>query len=213
MTSSSSAFDFAQLEPPPAPQPAPAALPVDPGADPAVLLAAAQADAERVRADAQAAGFEEGRLAGLEAARAELEPAVHALAEAVAGVHELRERAAEDMERTSVELGLQIAEKALAAAVEVQPERVVDVVRGALRCMIDRERVTVLVNPADLDLVRGAVDELVLSLGGIEHIEVQEERRVGRGGAVVRSAAGEIDGRLETKLERAREVLEAELAS
>jgi flagellar assembly protein FliH len=213
MTSSSSAFDFAQLEPPPAPQPAPAALPVDPGADPAVLLAAAQADAERVRADAQAAGFEEGRLAGLEAARAELEPAVHALAEAVAGVHELRERAAEDVERASVELGLQIAEKALAAAVEVQPERVVDVVRGALRCMIDRERVTVLVNPADLDLVRGAVSELVLSLGGIEHIEVQEERRVGRGGAVVRSAAGEIDGRLETKLERAREVLEAELAS
>ena len=112
-----------------------------------------------------------------------------------------------------MELGLQIAEKALAAALEVQPERVVDVVRGALRCVIDRERVTVLVNPADLDLVRGAVDELVLTLGGIEHIEVQEERRVGRGGAVVRSSAGEIDGRLETKLERAREVLEAELSS
>jgi flagellar assembly protein FliH len=73
--------------------------------------------------------------------------------------------------------------------------------------------VTVLVNPADLDLVRGAVDDLVRTLGGIEHIEVQEERRVGRGGAVVRSSSGEIDGRLETKLERAREVLEAELSS
>jgi flagellar assembly protein FliH len=201
MTSSSDLFSFSQLEAPPTPRTAPLAVPVE------------VADTERVLAEARAAGFEEGRLAGLEAARAELEPAAQALAEAVAGAHELRERAAADVERAGVELGLQIAEKALAAALDVQPQRVVDVVRGALRCVIDRERVTVLVNPADLDLVRGSVDEIVRTLGGIEHIEVQEERRVSPGGAVVRGSAGEIDGRLETKLERAREVLEAELGS
>ena len=34
---------------------------------------------------------------------------------------------------------------------------------------------------------------------------------MGRGGAIVRSQAGEIDARVETKLERAREILREEL--
>ena len=36
---------------------------------------------------------------------------------------------------------------------------------------------------------------------------MQAERRVARGGAIVRTSAGEIDGRLATQLERARETL------
>ena len=50
--------------------------------------------------------------------------------------------------------------------------------------------------------MREAVDGLVRQLGGIEHIEVQEERRVQRGGAIVRSTAGEIDARVQTKLDK-----------
>ncbi len=123
----------------------------------------------------------------------------------------MRARTADDVERNAVELAFQIAEKALAGALEVQPDRVIEVVRGALRCLVERERVVILVNPADLETVRDVTGDLVRSLGGIDHCEVQEERRVERGGAVVRSAAGEIDAKLETKLERAREILEAEL--
>jgi flagellar assembly protein FliH len=118
---------------------------------------------------------------------------------------------ADDLELAAVELGLGIAEKAVTAAIAVDPTRVVDVVRGALRCLVERERVTILVNPDDLELVRESVDSLVRQLGGIEHAEVQEERRVHRGGAIVRSTAAEIDGRFTTKLERARELIEAEL--
>ena len=87
----------------------------------------------------------------------------------------------------------------------------VETVRGALRGIVERERITVLVNPDDLELVRDAMDELRASLGGIEHCEVQAERRVGRGGCVVRTPDGDVDARIETKLERAREVVEAAL--
>jgi flagellar assembly protein FliH len=51
------------------------------------------------------------------------------------------------------------------------------------------------------------------SLGGIEHCEVQAERRVSRGGAVVRTPEGDVDARVEIKLQRAREVVEAALSS
>jgi flagellar biosynthesis/type III secretory pathway protein FliH len=67
------------------------------------------------------------------------------------------------------------------------------------------------VHPGDLQIVREAVDGLIQQLGGIDHLDVQEERRVQRGGAIVRSTTGEIDARIETKLDRARELLQGEL--
>ena len=179
----------------------------------ASIIADAQADADAIREQARAQGHAEGYAAGHEEARAQAAPAVQALAEALVQAQAERDRAADDVEAAAVELSLQIAEKAMAAALKVQPERVVDAVRGALRCLVARERVTIQVNPEDLPLVRDAADGLVQQLGGIEHIEVQEERRVPRGGAIVRSAAGEIDARVGTKLDKAREILEHELAS
>lgn len=175
------------------------------------IVNAALAEADRVREVARAEGYEAGRRAAAVEASERFESAFGALGEAVTQARDMRARAADQVERHAVELALQIAEKALAGALSVQPERVVDVVRGALRCLVERERVVILVNPEDLEAVRDVVGDLVRALGGIEHCEVQEERRVARGGAVVRSAAGEIDANLSTKLDRAREVLEAEL--
>jgi flagellar assembly protein FliH len=99
----------------------------------------------------------------------------------------------------------------LAGALAVEPERVLDSVRGALRGIVERERIIVLVNPADLDIVTGAIEELKASLGGIESCLVEAERRVGRGGCIVRTPVGDIDARVETKLERAGEVVAAAL--
>jgi flagellar assembly protein FliH len=178
-----------------------------PGPTPEALLAEAQAQADAIRAQAQADGF----AAGFEAGRDEMRHGVEALAAALQSVTTLRHEVADQVERGAVALGLRIAEQALAAAVDVEPERVVDAVRGALRRLSDRDRVTVLVNPEDLDAVRAAADGLRDRLGGIETMDVQAERRVSRGGAVVRTAEGEVDATVETKLARAREVIAAEL--
>lgn len=197
-------FDFAPLEP--------AAAPADPGtapSDAADVLAAAHAEADAIRALAHA----EGLAAGREAALAELQPAAAALEEAARRLHEESVATAERLEHEAVELGLLLAEKIVGAAVAADPELVVEAVRGALRGLVDRERVTVLVHPDDLELVRGAMGGLVATLGGIEHSEVQAERRVARGGAVVRTPEGDVDARVETKLQRARDVVEAELGA
>jgi flagellar assembly protein FliH len=55
------------------------------------------------------------------------------------------------------------------------------------------------------------VATLRAELGGIETCDVQSDRRVGRGGVILRTDAGEIDARVETGLERAREIVAATL--
>ena len=163
------------------------------------------------RADDRAAGHEAGFQAGLAEAQAHLADGIAAVQAAAAAVAAERERVSAAVERAAVELALRIAEQAIGASVAARPETVVDVVRGALRRLVERERVTILVHPDDLELVRAASATLVAELGGMEHCDVQAERRVARGGAVVRTVEGEVDATLQTKLERARETLEAEL--
>ena len=88
----------------------------------------------------------------------------------------------------------------------------IDVGRNALRHLTDRRRVTLVVNPGDLELVSECVDQLQSELGGIEHLGVQSDRRIGRGGAIARTDSGEIDAGIDAQLARAREIVAAALA-
>jgi flagellar assembly protein FliH len=196
-------FDFAPLEPA-----APVAVMADDAADETVgVLASAHAEADAIRALAHA----EGLAAGRDQALAELTPAATALEQAGRALRAEAAVAAERLEMQAVDLALFLAEKIVGAAIAADPQLVVEAVRGALRGIVERERVTVLVHPDDLELVRGAMGGLVATLGGIEHYEVQAERRVARGGAVVRTPDGDVDARLDVKLQRAREVVDAAL--
>jgi flagellar biosynthesis/type III secretory pathway protein FliH len=203
----SAEFSFEALEAPivyGAPQPD--------GSDPnavMIALAKAEADAQVMHARAR----EEGFRAGHEQALAATAPALEALAQAAEAIQSDQIARAERLEAHAVDLALFLAEKVLGGAIAVKPALVVEAVRGALRGIVERERVTVLVHPDDLELVRDAMDSVRASLGGIEHCEVQAERRVSRGGAIVRTPDGDVDARVEIKLQRAREVVEAAIGT
>jgi flagellar assembly protein FliH len=175
------------------------------------VLSAVRAEAEQIRAQAWAAGEAEGRAAGLAAARTDAEPAVAALGASVHAIDALRDQIVTKLERDAAELALRLAEQILAGVLLVEPERVIDVARNALRHLTDRQRVTLVVNPADLELLTECVDQLQSELGGIEHLGVQADRRVVRGGAIARTESGEIDAGIDTQLARAREIVTAAL--
>lgn len=176
------------------------------------VLSAVRAEAEQIRAQAWAAGEAEGRAAGLAAARTDAQPAVAAIAAAAGAIEGLREQMIAELEQDAVEMGLRLAEQIIAGVLSVEPERVLDVGRNALRHLSDRRRVTLVVNPDDLELVSECVDQLQSELGGIEHLAVQSDRRIGRGGAIARTDSGEIDSSIDAQLGRAREIVAAALA-
>jgi flagellar assembly protein FliH len=189
-------YDFEQLEPSEPP-------PRDAGAR---MLAQASAEAEQIREAARAEGYEQGRAAGHEQGAAEIAAAAAALGAAAHGIEELRGEVAEAVESDAIELALTLAGKILAGAFQARPELVVDIVQGALRRISDRRQITVLVNPADLEVVRAAIGELTAQGSGVELCDLQSDARVGVGSAIVRTSEGEVDASVQTQLERAREV-------
>jgi flagellar biosynthesis/type III secretory pathway protein FliH len=155
-----------------------------------------------LRGEARAEGFEAGRQEALAA----LEPAMQSLADALQGAGENAQRFLEDAERSAVELALALTRKMVGAAFEVQPELVLEAVPGALRRTTGRDHLVLEVNPDDFELVRDAADGVAARIGGIRRMDVVAERRIARGGCVVRTEEGEIDAQIEEQLTRAGEI-------
>lgn len=174
-------------------------------------LETALAEADAIRERARAEGEAAGRAAAEAAVRAEAEGALALLGDARRALDDLREELTAGLEADAVALGLRLAEQVIAGAVEVDPSRLLDVASLALRRLADRRVVTLVVNPAELDVLSAAVTQVCAELGGIEHLSVQADRRVGRGGVVARTEEGEIDATVDAQLGRAREIVAAEL--
>jgi flagellar assembly protein FliH len=172
----------------------------------AELVAVAQANAAEIERRARDAGYEAGRAEMVERAAAEMEAPRQAVEAAAAAVYAAQDELAAALELRTIEFGIAIAERILGAALAVKPELVCEVVGGALRRALTRDRLVIDVHPDDVDVVRAwlaarAEEE------GTEAITVRGERRVVRGGCVVNTTEGEIDAQLPEQLARAEQVL------
>ncbi|MFN0154595.1 MAG: FliH/SctL family protein [Gaiella sp.] len=177
----------------------------------AELVAAAEARAAGIERDAGERGFQAGLEAGRAEALAGLAPAAASLADAIGQLLSASDEQEALLEREAIELALALAQKIVASVLDVDPSRVLDVVKGVLRGITERERIVIEVCPEDLDLVRDAAADVTAGLGGFGRVEVVGERRVPRGGCVVHTREGEIDGTVETQLARAGEVVRTAL--
>jgi len=142
-------------------------------------------EAEALRVDAR----ERGRDAG----RAE----VAALLLEAEGRRDASLRDAED---ELLELAIGAAERILRRQLSLEPERVRDVVRGVLDRARRAKRGRLMLHPEDAALLR----DTFTSSG---HIEIVEEPTLERGGCVLESDLGTIDGRLEVQLDELRRAL------
>jgi flagellar assembly protein FliH len=174
-------------------------------------LDGALAEADAIREAARAQGEAEGRAEAERAVRAQFEDALLLIAEAHGALDGLREEYLHAMSSDAVTLGLRLAEQIVAGTISVAPERLVDVAELMLRRLADRRQVTLIVNPGEMDVLSAAVTRLRSELGGIDHLGVQADRRVSPGSVIARTEDGEIDATVEAQLERAREIVAAEL--
>lgn len=171
---------------------------------------AIQPTAARLQA-AEQAGFERGLIEGerrlseqLLRQRAELVELHHgtltALGQAIPQVTRQAEEAL-------VTLALEIARK-LVAGIEISRDTVVAAIREALHEVEDSSDLTVLLNPADLELLGPELPALP-GIGPGHQVRLIASPEVSRGGCVVQTRFGTIDNRRETKLEQLSQALTA----
>jgi flagellar biosynthesis/type III secretory pathway protein FliH len=148
------------------------------------IVADARTEADRLRAHAREHGFEAGRL------------------EALAGqltAGQARDRALLEAEGLVVELALAAARTLVQSALELEPERVLDVVRPLLEQVRRAHRIELHVHPDDAPVLRRW---LAQALGGdeAEGLRLHEDAELSRGGCLVVTDRGTLDARVEVQL-------------
>jgi flagellar biosynthesis/type III secretory pathway protein FliH len=119
-------------------------------AHPAPPPARTPADIEK---EAYARGLEEGRRAGSESALREAAPLVEGLRAAAAGVEELRRQVVREAETQVVELAVAVARRVLIGELSENPERIVEIVKEAIRRIERAGQVTIRVHPDLSDVI------------------------------------------------------------
>ena len=162
-----------------------------------------------VTEDARRAGHDAGFAEGRDAADREMNDMLVTMRGLLEMARIERHKIIEGSEPELVKLALAIAERVLHQQVALDRGVVVEMARGAIARLIERDTVTVRVNPADLERMREHRDELV-AMADIRNLRVVEDGRVDRGGVVVETDAGTIDARIQTQLDEVRKVLHIE---
>jgi flagellar biosynthesis/type III secretory pathway protein FliH len=160
---------------------------------------------ETVQAEARSAGHAEGAAA----ADREMSDMMVTMRNLVDMARVERHKLMESAEPELVRLAVGIAERVLHQQIALDRGVVVEMARVAIARLVEKESVTVRVNPGDLERMREHRDEL-LSNGEIKNFRVIEDQRVDRGGVVVETDGGTIDARISTQVNEAKRVLHIE---
>jgi len=104
---------------------------------------------------------------------------------------------------------MMLAEKIVHQQISLDKTVVVSMARAAIARLVNRETVTVRVNPADIETIREQKDKM-LANSDIEHLRIVEDNRVDRGGVVMETESGTIDAKIMTQVKEAKRVLQVE---
>jgi len=172
----------------------------------AQLLDEAKHRAQTLADQARRDGHEAGYANAVGEVQASMAAMIATLGEIVEAARAERHVLLASAEPELVRLAVGIAERVLHQQIALDNGVVVEMARAAITRIVDRERITVRVNPADIEQMRGHRDEL-LALGDVKNMRVIEDQRVDRGGVILETDAGSIDAKISTQLAEVRKIL------
>ncbi|MFN2527239.1 MAG: FliH/SctL family protein [Candidatus Baltobacteraceae bacterium] len=173
------------------------------------LISEAAANAQAIEDEAREHGHSQGHADGQKAASAELDDMLTTMRGLVDVARAERHKIIEGAEPEIIKLAMLVAEKIVHQQISIEKSVVVSMARAAIARLVNRETVTVRVNPADIETIREQKDKM-LANSDIEHLRILEDNRVDRGGVVIETESGTIDAKITTQVKEAKRVLQVE---
>jgi flagellar assembly protein FliH len=167
--------------------------------------------ASKIEREAYEKGFRSGEEAGMEMGRKKMELQIQKFSEILEELTILREKIFLSVEENILELALAVARKVIHHEVRSEREVAINVVKAALKAAILSEKVTIKLNPLDLDTAVEHKADLMDHIDGSPKVKLEKDEGVGQGGCVIETAYGNIDARLEEQMAEVEKVLEKEL--
>jgi len=166
---------------------------------------------EEIERQAYEKGFSKGEEEGRMAVQENAAPLFTALKTTLSELNGIRSRIRQQLEREVVELALHVARKVVRHEVSISPDTLLGVVKDAMSHTDDPDKITIRLNPADLQRLRESGEHWQGDVENLESIQFEEDPGMECGGCYVKTEYGEIDARLEAQLHRIEEAFRSEM--
>lgn len=162
------------------------------------LISRAQEEAGTIRDNAAREGYK----AGLEKAQNEIEQVKTSIEDFLQAKQEVFEYIAPDILEISIDIAKKIVKHEIAQDPEIVLATILDVLKSISK---DESKITIKVNPAQLDLTKSKIPEII-NMSGLEtKVNVFADENVDAGGCIVLTSNGVVDATLNTQLEIIKE--------
>jgi len=165
------------------------------------IIADAHAEGEQIKEAAREEGAALGLQQGLDEAREQAASILQEMADMMAEGQRILEGKFEEQERGIRQLAAEIVSRVVQEKIESDDEVVVRVARECIRMAADRQSIRVLVHPDDKAKIEEWVPQFTQLFDDMEKISIASDPRVGRGGVIIESGTGGVDGRIEKQVE------------
>lgn len=152
-------------------------------------------------------GYKAGEKEGIKIGQEEVIPIKEKLDQIINSLSKEKEKILADAEETIAKLSYEMAKRIIYGELRTDPSIIVRVVKEALQFVINNSKVILRVHTDDLKVIKEHEKELVTSVTDIEDVEIVGDDRIQQGGCLIETNAGDIDARLETKLEELSKVV------
>ena len=146
-------------------------------------------------------GFDDGKKIGLQEGRDEVKQSVAYLKDKADKLMEKRDAIFGSAEGIIVQLALAVAKTILRREAKTDVTLVKTLAKESLRLVEDKRRVSIKVNPTDLNAIQGFEEEILSTAPGVKEWEIRQDDRVTAGGCIIETEAGIVDAQLETQLD------------
>lgn len=155
-------------------------------------------------------GVAQGCAEATAASREKVDQALAALRTAIEEVEKIRSRDRERMEIETVRLALAIAKKIVHYETE-HGSVIENVVKAAMQQVADPRKLTVRLNPRDIQAVEALGDQLQNGGDADAQLALEDDETIRRGGCVIEARLGDVDARIDQQIKVIEERLNDQL--
>lgn len=162
---------------------------------------------QQEKEDAYHSGFEDGTNEGSKQGLAQSAEEIERFSSLVESLPVQWKDAIKNYDAAVLDLAVKLAQRIVGAAAEVDESMILQAVHDCLSYVEDKTKVIIRVNPDDLEAVRRHRNDWLESLESIDHLLIESEPTVSKGGCIIETPIGDVDAQIEERLDRVRSAL------
>lgn len=148
-------------------------------------------------------GFEKGKLD----AREEFQPCLASAENIIQEMSGFRKKMYAKVEREMIEMVISLVKKVIHFELSTRDDSIQEMIRLAVQSVLDKESMTIKINPADKEHAENFRPELQHLFGEIKNISFEASTGIDRGGCIIETNFGTVDARMDKLGEQIDKIL------